>query len=134
MRDQDDSELAPANAARRRVLRLGATGAAAVVTIRPALAATAGSVLNCDIAVPEAANRSKWIKADGTLVPAGTWGSYPPAWRTFSGEEVRAALYEGDTLPWTTSGQTSAYLNYIRRLQRGNSGFTCFASLQNPRG
>ena len=139
MRDQEDPELAPdseaeVNAARRRVLRLGATGAAAVVTIRPALAATVGSVLNCEIPVPEPANRSKWIKADGTLVPAGTWGAYPPAWRPFTGEQVRAAIYQGRTLPSTTSGQSGAYLNYIRKLQRGNSGFTCFASLQNPRG
>jgi hypothetical protein len=25
-------------------------------------------------------------------------------------------------------------VNYIRRLQRGQGGFTCFASLQMPRG
>lgn len=139
MRDQDDPELtpvpepAPADPGRRRVLRLGATGAAAVVTIRPALASTVGSVLNCEIPVPDAVNRSKWIKADGSLAPAGTWGAYPPASRAYTGEEVRAALNGGRTLPWTDSGRSNAYLNYIRKLQRGTSGFTCYASLQMPR-
>lgn len=139
MRDQDSPELppaaepAPADPTRRRMLRLGAAGAAAVVTIRPALAATAGSVLNCQIPVPDTANRSKWIKADGSLVPAGTWGAYPPASRAFTGEEVRAAINGGRSLPWTDSGRSSAYLNYIRKLQRGTSGFTCYASLQMPR-
>ena len=30
--------------------------------------------------------------------------------------------------------QSRAYINYIRRLQQGQSGFTCYASLQSPRG
>ena len=37
-------------------------------------------------------------------------------------------------LPGTTADANRAYLNYIRRLQRGQGGFTCFASLQMPRG
>lgn len=132
MHDQDEPE-APENVARRRVLRLGATGAVAVVTIRPALAATVGSVLNCQIPVPDSGNRSKYVKTDGTLVPAGTWGAYPPASRPFTGEEVRRAMTGGGNLPWTDSGRSNAYLNYIRRLQRGTGGFTCYASLQMPR-
>lgn len=119
-------------ATRRRVLMLGAAGAATVVSIRPALASTMGSVLNCEIPVPDPANRGKYIKTDGTLVPAGTSGAYPPAYRPFKGQEVRQAM-SGGNLPWTTSGQSQAYMNYIRRLQRGTSGFTCFVSLQMPR-
>ncbi len=132
MRDQDETELSPANAARRRVLRLGATGAAAVVTIRPALAHTMGSVLNCEIPVPDSGNRSKWIKSDGTLTAAGSWNAYPPSNRNFKGEEVRNVMYGGN-LPGTDSGRSNAYMNYIRKLQRGNTGFTCYASLQMPR-
>ena len=40
----------------------------------------------------------------------------------------------GSHLPGTTYESNRAYLNYIRRLQRGQGGFTCFASLQMPRG
>jgi len=118
---------------RRRLLTLGAIGAASIVSIRPALAQTAGSVLNCEIPVPDAANRGKYIAADGTLVPAGTSGAYPPSWRAFKGQEVRQAMGSGGTLPYTDANRSRAYLNYIRRLQRGTSGFTCFASLQMPR-
>ena len=37
---------------RRRALMMGAVTASAVVSIKPALAQTAGSVLNCEIPVP----------------------------------------------------------------------------------
>ena len=39
----------------------------------------------------------------------------------------------GRTLPGTSYDQSQAYVNYIRRLQAGQSGFTCYASLQMPR-
>ena len=45
---------------------------------------------------------------------------------------MKTAL-NGRSLPGATSEQSDAYLNYIRRLQRGDAGFTCFASIQNPR-
>ena len=48
-------------------------------------------------------------------------------------EDVKTAL-AGGQLPGTTSEQNQAYVKYIRRLQSGTSGFTCFASLQMPRG
>jgi len=43
-------------------------------------------------------------------------------------------MANGSTLPGTDSQRSRAYVNYIRRLQRGQGGFTCFASLQMPRG
>ena len=46
-------------------------------------------------------------------------------------EDVKKAL-AGGTLPGTSYSQSQAYLNYIRRLQNGQSGFTCYASLQMP--
>jgi hypothetical protein len=119
-------------AARRNMLKLGAVGAAAVVTVRPALAQTAGSILNCEIPVPDAARSSQYIAADGTLVDPLTPGSFPGAYRPFKGEDVKAALH-GGTLPGTGYDQSQAYLNYIRKLQAGQSGFTCYASLQMPR-
>lgn len=117
----------------RRALMLGAASASAIVSIKPALAQTAGSVLNCEIPVPDAGRAGNYIAADGSLVPAGTQGAFPPAGRNFKGEEVKQAL-NGANLPGTTYDQSRAYTNYIRRLQRGTSGFTCFASLQMPRG
>jgi hypothetical protein len=85
---------------RRVVLALGAAAASTVVTIRPALAQTAGSVLNCEIPVPAPqAGAGKFIAADGSLVPAGTAGAYPPLGRPLKGEEVKAMLYGGRTPP-----------------------------------
>ncbi len=121
-------------ASRRRVLALGAVGAAAVVSIRPALAQTAGSVLNCDIPVPDPGRAGSFIDAQGNVVPSGTKGAFPGATRPFKGEEVKRTLATGAQLPGTDAERSRAYVNYIRRLQRGQGGFTCFASLQMPRG
>ena len=115
----------------RRALVLGAVGASAVLTVRPALAQSAASVLNCKIPVPDPARAGQHIAADGRLVPAGTAGAFPASPRPFTGQEVKQAL-AGRTLPGTSYTQNQAYLNYIRRLQYGQSGFTCFASLQMP--
>ena len=119
---------------RRRVLALGAVGAGAVVSIRPALAQTVGSVLNCEIAVPDRSRAGGYIDRDGKVVPARTKGAFPPSNRAFKGEKVRRAMANGSTLPGTDSDRSRAYIKYIRRLQRGQGGFTCFASLQMPRG
>ena len=118
---------------RRRALVLGAVGASAVISIRPALAQTNASVLTCEIPVPDAGRAGSAIAADGTVVPAGTPGSFPAAGRVFKGEEVKRAL-AGGQLPGTDYDSNRAYTNYIRKLQSGTSGFTCFASLQMPRG
>lgn len=120
------------NLSRRRALQLGAVGAATVISIRPALAQTAGSILNCEIPVPGPAGAGQNIALDGSLVPPGTAGSFSAAYRPFKGEEVKQAL-RGGTLPGTSYDQSQAYINYIRRLQQGQSGFTCYASLQMPR-
>jgi len=118
---------------RRRALMLGAVGASAIVSIRPALAQTQASVVNCEIPVPDAGRAGSYIAADGSVVPAGTPGAFPPASLPFKGQDVKTAL-SGGQLPGTTYEQNQAYVKYIRRLQSGTSGFTCFASLQMPRG
>jgi len=120
-------------ASRRRILMLGAVTAGAVVSIRPALAQTAGSVMNCEIPVPDMGRAGSFIDPAGKVVPAGTKGAFAPAARPFKGEEVKRAL-AGTQLPGTTYESNRAYMSYIRRLQRGQGGFTCFASLQMPRG
>ena|ERR1700712_4104757 len=126
----DDSEDR-AVATRRSVLRLGVIGASAIVTIRPALAQSTASVLNCEIPVPDPARSGQYVAADGTLVRAGTAGAFAPPGRPLKGEDVKAAL-KGRSLPGTDPEASRAYTNYIRRLQHGQSGFTCYASLQMP--
>ncbi|MDX3910342.1 MAG: hypothetical protein QHC67_11040 [Sphingobium sp.] len=117
---------------RRQLLIGGTVAASAIVSIRPALAQTAASVLNCQIPVPDPSRANSYVSAEGALVPVGTNGAFPGPARPFSGEDVKAAL-GGRRLPGTTYEQSRAYLNYIRRLQSGTSGFTCYASLQMPR-
>jgi hypothetical protein len=126
----DDGGFRPG---RRTVLALGAAAASTVVTVRPALAQTAGSVLNCQIPVPGPEKAGSYIAPSGELVPAGTPGAFPPAPRPLTGEEVKALLNHGPTPAGMDAEAAQAYVNYIRRLQAGMSGFTCFASLQMPR-
>ena len=130
--DQLDNVLG-VSPTRRRALMLGAAGAAAVVSIRPALAQTNASMLTCEIPVPDSTRAGQYIAADGSVVAPGTQGAFPPAGRAFKGDEVKHAL-SGGMLPGTTYEQNQAYVSYIRKLQSGTSGFTCFASLQMPRG
>lgn len=121
-----------ADPSRRTMLALGAVGVSAALTIRPAFAQTAVSVMNCQIPVPGPTGGGKFIDASGKLVPPGTKGAFPGSSRPFTGEEVKRA-FRGLPLPGTTYNQSQAYLQYIRRLQAGQSGFTCFASIQMPR-
>lgn len=133
MKQPEDTEGTPesalANPTRRRALMMGAVGAATVVSVRPALAQAAGSVLNCEIPMPHAGQN---IDMHGQLVASDTPGSFPVMGQTYTGEQVKAAL-GGRSLPGTSYDQSQAYIRYIRRLQHGQSGFTCFASLQMPR-
>ncbi len=134
MSDASIPEADPAHRpTRRTVLAIGAVAASTVVTVRPALAQTAGSVLNCEIPVPAPQAAGSYIAQDGSLVPAGTAGAFPPPPRPITGEEAKILLRGGPTPPGIDSQSAQAYANYIRRLQAGMSGFTCYASLQMPR-
>ena len=118
-------------ATRRGLLRLGAASAAAVVTIRPALAQSAASIATCQIPVPDPARAGSYIAPDGKVVPAGTPGAFRGAPGPLRGEDVKAAL-RGRSFPGADPQTSQAWTNYIRRLQQGQSGFTCYASLQMP--
>jgi len=121
--------VADALPTRRTMLALGAVAASTVVTVRPAFAQTIGSVINCEIPVPAQQLGGQYIAADGSVVPPGTPGAVPPAGRPLTGEEVRVMLHSGATPPGMDPQAAQAYANYIRRLQSGMSGFTCYASL-----
>lgn len=130
----DDVPHAPKGPkASRRALMLGAASASAIVSIRPALAQTSASVMTCEIPVPDPGRAGSYIAADGSVVPSGTAGAFPPPGVSYKAEDVKRAL-NGGTLPGADYERSRAYTNYIRRLQSGTSGFTCFASLQMPRG
>ncbi len=127
--DERGDALTPS---RRTVLALGAAAASTVVTIRPALAQTAGSVLNCEIPVPGPDAAGQYIAGDGSLVAPGTAGAFPPMPRPITGEQAKVLL-ANRVPPGVDANAAQAYANYIRRLQAGMSGFTCYASLQMPR-
>lgn len=131
----DDAPTGPKASpkASRRALMLGAASASAIVSIRPALAQTSASVMHCEIPVPDPGRAGSYIAADGKIVPPGTVGAFPPPGVAYKAEDVKRAL-NGGTLPGADYERSRAYTNYIRRLQSGTSGFTCFASLQMPRG
>ncbi len=116
---------------RRQLLKLGAVAGTVVLTVRPGIAQAATSVLNCEIPVPDPARTGQAVAPDGTMVTRGTPGTYPGG-RKFTGEQVRTGL-RGGNLPGTSYEESQAYLNYVRRLQHGRSGFTCYASLMVPR-
>src|ERR687893_190000 len=100
---------------RRVVLALGAAAASTVVTIRPALAQTAGSVLTCEIPVPAPEAGGQYIAADGSLVDPGTPGAFAPAPRPLKGEEAKVMLRGGPSPTGIDSQSAQAYANYIRR-------------------
>ena len=126
------TESGPTLAGRRGVLMLGAVAASSVVTIRPALASTAASVLNCKIPIPDPGHSGQYIAQDGHLVAPGTDGAVRPAPRPVTGDEAKKMM-NGMSPPGFDPSARQAYVNYIRRLQQGTSGFTCYASLQMPR-
>jgi hypothetical protein len=128
---QPENAQPPEVTSRRNILRLGAVAGGVVLTVRPGIAQAAASVISCNIPVPDPAHGGQYVAADGSLVPAGTTGAFPGG-RTFGGEAVRSGL-AGGNLPGASYEESQAYLNYIRRLNYGTSGFTCFASLQMPK-
>lgn len=125
---EEQNEAIPS---RRTVLALGAAAASTVVTIRPAFAQTAGSVMNCTIPIPASGMGGKMIAADGSVVPAGTPGAFPPLMRPLTGEEAKKLLQGGPAPAGIDYQSAQAYANYIRRLQPGVGGYSCYASLQN---
>lgn len=127
---ETSDEIGP-HPTRRRALMLGAAGASAIVSIRPALAQAAVSISNCEIRMPDQGRAGSMIDPDGRVVPQGTPGAFQGSGVAFKGQDVKAAL-NGANLPGVESERSRAYTNYIRNLQRGTSGFTCFASLQMP--
>lgn len=131
--DDNSKESEDTLPSRRRLLQLGGLTAAAVVTVRPGIAQAAASIQNCSIPVPDAARSSNWIRWDGVLVAPNTPYSYPGATNPLPAEEIKAAMTYGTPYPGYGNFQSRAYSAYIRSLQQGTTGFTCYASIQARR-
>src|SRR3546814_1043148 len=93
------------------MLALGAAGVSAALTIRPAFAQTAVSVMNCEIPVPGATAAGQYIDRAGKLVPPGTKGAFPGSPRPFTGEEVKRA-FRGQTLPGADRKRTRLHTSH----------------------
>ncbi len=117
---------------RRAMLRIGALGTAAVVTVRPGIAHAAVSALTCQIPVPQSSQPNKWIKNNGNVVNPNTANSYKPPSSPLAGEDVKNSLKYGTNYPGYSAQQTDAYNKYIKKLTIGKQGYTCYASLQSP--
>lgn len=105
----------------RRALILGAAATSAVLSVRPAMAQTATSVLNCQITVPTSQDGVVYVDQYGNIVDEHAPGAtvLPP--KTFSGQDI---------LEGKDRYGPRAYRDLIHRLQPGQSGFTCYASIQ----
>jgi hypothetical protein len=117
---------------RRAMLRIGALGAAAIVTVKPGMAQAAASAMTCSVPVPQATDKNKWIAADGSLVNKNTSGAFTPPSNALAGEDVKNAIKYGTSYPGYAPDASSAYTNYIKKLTIGQQGYTCYASLQSP--
>jgi hypothetical protein len=118
---------------RRNLLRLGALGGVAVVTVRPGMAQAAASTLKCTIPVPDPARSTKWVKSDGTLVSKNTANSYPGPTSPLNAVDIQNAINYNTSYPGYSANASSAYTAYIKKLTQGTAGFTCYASIQTPR-
>ena len=117
-RNQDTPQEPGGNATRRAVLRLGATAVPAVVTLKPAFAANS-SIMNCEIPM------DKWVDQFGKVQTANAQGAFPPPSRPYLGEEIRTLSKPSGV----SQDAFNAHVEYIKNLQRGQQGFTCFASI-----
>jgi hypothetical protein len=115
-----DSSGRPALPARRALI-LGAAATSAVISVRPAMAQTANSVLNCQITVPTPQDGVVYVDQYGNIVDETAPGATVLPSKTFTGQEI---------LEGKDRYGPRAYRDLIRRLQPGQSGFTCYASIQ----
>lgn len=116
---------------RRAILRIGALGTAAVVTVKPGIANAATSAITCSIRVPQSSQAGKWIKNDGSVVNPNTKNSFDPPDTPLSGEDIKNSLAYGTRYSGYNQNATDAFNNYIEKLTMGKQGYTCYASIQS---
>jgi hypothetical protein len=107
---------------RRKLLKLGALAAPAVVTLKPAMAQHHVSMAMCRIPI------DTYVKADGRPTDRPGKGFAPPPDGYYLGEDL--LRYRDVGAPaGVDEEQFQAHLKYIRSLRPGDDGFTCLTSL-----
>ncbi len=124
---QDEDQLRT----RRAMLRIGALGTAAIVTVKPGIANAAVSAITCSIRVPQSSQAGKWIKKDGSVVNPNTNNSFDPPDTPLAGEDIKNSLAYGTRYSGYNQNATDAFNNYIERLTIGKQGYTCYSSIQS---
>src|SRR5205814_9336501 len=109
-----DTPARDLSSSRRDLLRLSALGGAAIITVRPGIAQAAASVNMCTIAVPDPANATKWIAADGSLVKSNTKNAFAGPTSPLKAVDIKNAINYNTSYPGYTSAQSGAYTNYIK--------------------
>ncbi len=134
-------------ASRRQLLKLGALAAPAVITLNsaPAMAQAVSSTLMCEVPFPER-GQERLCRDGATCYPGGYvdgqgyvcgqdaefkpsthgGGSIDYAGQTFNGNQIVNQL-----APNRFSNPQKAYYNYVKKLQQGEYGYSCFTSLNN---
>jgi hypothetical protein len=128
---QPEQDAAGQLQSRRAMLRLGALGTAAVITVKPGMAQAAVSAITCSIPVPQSSQAGKWIKKDGSVVNPNTANSYDPPDTPLKGEDVKNSLAYGTRYSGYDQNATDAFNKYIKSLTKGKQGYTCYASIQS---
>lgn len=116
---------------RRAMLRIGALGTAAIVTVKPGIANAAVSAITCSIRVPQSSQAGKWIRKDGSVVNPNTKNSFDPPESPIPGEDVKNSLAYGTRYSGYSQAETDAFNNYIEKLTVGKQGYTCYSSIQS---
>ena len=85
---------------------------------------------------PLIAAKEAGIDASGNVKAANASGAYPPPSRAYKGEEIlklqrpNIKMTNNQTL---TQSAFNAHVEYIKKMQRGTAGFTCWASIAGRR-
>lgn len=122
---------------RRRMLKLGMAAAPAIVTLKASPASAARSI-PCSIPVADHTGgyyRKPWknVKHNGELTEepvGGTEDIVPPPSKRVVDEGELVPGYTSEDLLQSSGTIPEHHLNYIRNLDRGQRGFTCFASIR----
>ncbi len=118
-------------ATRRAMLRLGAVAIPAALTVKPALAQTLTSTINCTIPIPDKITTNGDFKKD-----KGEKTYAPPTGGAYTGQQVKDYNPDlGTPIPVNaqSSDQFKAHYQYVTTNLNGRQGMTCFVSILNQR-
>ncbi len=132
MHKEDQVTQKSGAATRRAMLRLGAVALPAALTVKPALAQTLTSTINCTIPIPDR------ITDDGDFdLERGESIYYaPPSGDGYTGQQIKDYNPDlGTPVPLNADSpaQFKAHYNYVTTNLNNRDGMTCFVSILNSR-